>query len=141
MLDRVIALNEQHLRRLTRNYVSDYHQDRIHDSLEKDTPHRHLKRWAAVFAEGGDPEDTVAGIYPNRFRGCLPKSVLAVCPLRPRGAEPLASSLLRNVTPRCGSDSGYAQGVAAESAFPISIRAESLRNSRNNVTNRSLTGL
>jgi hypothetical protein len=36
----VIALNEQHLRRLIREYVSYYHQDRIHDSPEKDTPHR-----------------------------------------------------------------------------------------------------
>jgi transposase InsO family protein len=40
MLDHVIALNEQHLRRLVRDYVSYYHQDRIHDSLEKDTPNR-----------------------------------------------------------------------------------------------------
>jgi hypothetical protein len=35
-------LNEQHLRRLLRDYVSYYHQDRIHDSLEKDTPDRRL---------------------------------------------------------------------------------------------------
>jgi transposase InsO family protein len=40
ILDHVIALNEQHLRRLIRDYVSYYHQDRIHDSLEKDTPNR-----------------------------------------------------------------------------------------------------
>ena len=40
ILDQVIALNEQHLRRLIRDYVSYYHQDRIHDSLEKDTPNR-----------------------------------------------------------------------------------------------------
>ena len=38
ILDRVIALNEPHLRRLIRDYVSYYHQDRMHDSLEKDTP-------------------------------------------------------------------------------------------------------
>jgi len=38
ILDHVIALNEQHLRRLIRDYVSYYHQDRIHDSLRKDTP-------------------------------------------------------------------------------------------------------
>lgn len=30
LLDHVIALNEQHLRRLIRDYVNDYHQDRIH---------------------------------------------------------------------------------------------------------------
>ncbi len=40
ILDHVIALNEPHLRRLIRDYVSYYHRDRIHDSLEKDTPNR-----------------------------------------------------------------------------------------------------
>jgi putative transposase len=37
-LDHVIILNEVHLRRLVRDYISYYHADRIHDSLEKDTP-------------------------------------------------------------------------------------------------------
>jgi putative transposase len=40
ILDHVIALNEQHLRRLIRDYVSYYHHDRIHDSLAKETPNR-----------------------------------------------------------------------------------------------------
>ena len=40
MLDHVIALNEPHLRRLLRDYVTYYHHDRIHDSLAKDTPYR-----------------------------------------------------------------------------------------------------
>jgi putative transposase len=38
ILDHVIALNEQHLRRLIRDYVNYHHDDRIHDSLDKDTP-------------------------------------------------------------------------------------------------------
>jgi putative transposase len=38
ILDHVIALNEHHLRRLIRDYVNYHHADRIHDSLEKDTP-------------------------------------------------------------------------------------------------------
>ena len=38
MLDHIIALNERHLLRLLRGYVSYYHQDRIHDSLGKDVP-------------------------------------------------------------------------------------------------------
>ena len=42
ILDHVIALNEQHLRRLVRDYVSYCHQDRIHDSLDKDAPNRRL---------------------------------------------------------------------------------------------------
>jgi transposase InsO family protein len=40
ILDHVIALNEQHLRRLLRDYVNYYEQDRLHDSLEKDAPNR-----------------------------------------------------------------------------------------------------
>jgi hypothetical protein len=40
MLDHMIALNGQHLRRLVRDYVTYCRQDRIHDSLEKDTPIR-----------------------------------------------------------------------------------------------------
>jgi hypothetical protein len=38
ILDHVIALNEEHLRRLLRDYVRYHQQDRIHDSLDKDTP-------------------------------------------------------------------------------------------------------
>jgi len=38
LLDHVIPLNEEHLRRLVRGYVSYYRQDRVHDSLDKDTP-------------------------------------------------------------------------------------------------------
>ena len=40
MLEHLIPLNEQHLRRLVRDYVSYFHKDRIHDSLGKDTPNR-----------------------------------------------------------------------------------------------------
>ena len=40
LLDHVIPLNERHLRRLIRDYVSYFHEDRIHDSLGKDTPNR-----------------------------------------------------------------------------------------------------
>ncbi|HKE29117.1 MAG TPA: integrase core domain-containing protein [Bryobacteraceae bacterium] len=38
LLDHIIALNERHLVRLLRDYVSYHHQDRVHDSLGKDTP-------------------------------------------------------------------------------------------------------
>jgi putative transposase len=38
LLDHVIVINEAHLRRLMRDYLSYYHEDRIHDSLEKDSP-------------------------------------------------------------------------------------------------------
>ena len=38
LLDHVIALNEEHLRRLVRDYVAYFLDDRIHDALDKDTP-------------------------------------------------------------------------------------------------------
>jgi hypothetical protein len=37
-LDHIIALDERHLLRLMRDYVSYHQQDRVHDSLQKDTP-------------------------------------------------------------------------------------------------------
>jgi putative transposase len=37
-LDHLVVLNEAHLRGMMRDYMSYYHADRIHDSLEKDTP-------------------------------------------------------------------------------------------------------
>jgi transposase InsO family protein len=38
LLDHLVILNDVHLRRLIQDYISYYHTDRIHDSLEKDTP-------------------------------------------------------------------------------------------------------
>ena len=38
ILDHIIPVNEEHLRRLIREYVRYYHDDRVHDSLSKDTP-------------------------------------------------------------------------------------------------------
>ena len=66
---------------------------------------------AAVLAKPGDPKDTVAGISPNRFRGCLRKSVPAVCPLRRCGTVLVTSSPSRYVAPRCGFGSGYGQAA------------------------------
>ena len=40
LLNYVIPLNEQRLRRLVRKYIAYFHQHRIHDSREKDTPNR-----------------------------------------------------------------------------------------------------
>jgi transposase InsO family protein len=39
-LDHIIPVNEQHLRRLIRDYTRHHQEDRIHDSLNKDTPNR-----------------------------------------------------------------------------------------------------
>jgi transposase InsO family protein len=38
LLDHVIPLHEQHLRRVVRDYRTYYQEDRIHDALGKDTP-------------------------------------------------------------------------------------------------------
>src|SRR5271166_1500171 len=38
LLDHVIVLNQRHLRRLPKNYVHYYHEDRTHLGLGKDTP-------------------------------------------------------------------------------------------------------
>ena len=38
LLDRVIVLNERHLKRLMHEYVRYYHEDRTHLALEKETP-------------------------------------------------------------------------------------------------------
>ena len=38
LLDHVIAFNEAHLRRMVRNYISYYHEDRTHHGLLKETP-------------------------------------------------------------------------------------------------------
>jgi hypothetical protein len=40
ILDHIIPVNEEHLRRLIRDYVCYYQGDRVHDSLSKDTPNR-----------------------------------------------------------------------------------------------------
>jgi putative transposase len=40
ILDHIIPVNEEHLRRLIGDYVSYHHEDRVHDSLSKDTPNR-----------------------------------------------------------------------------------------------------
>jgi hypothetical protein len=40
ILDHIIPVNEEHLRRLIRDYVYYHQEDRIHDSLNKDTPNR-----------------------------------------------------------------------------------------------------
>jgi hypothetical protein len=42
MLDHIIPVNEEHLRCLIRDYVCYHQEDRIHDSLNKDTPNRRL---------------------------------------------------------------------------------------------------
>ena len=56
LLDHVIVLNDQHLRRLLRDFVDYYHQDRGHLGLDLDTPeHRPVESRAP-------PDDEVVGL-------------------------------------------------------------------------------
>jgi transposase InsO family protein len=48
LLDHVIALGECHHRGLIRDYVNYHHEDRIHDSLQKDTPNQRAVEKQAV---------------------------------------------------------------------------------------------
>jgi len=82
LLDHVIPLNEEHLRRLVRDYISYFHEDRIHDDLGKDTPNagrsrrsRARKRrcspalaWAVsiIATLGGRQRNGHAGFSPYR---------------------------------------------------------------------------
>jgi len=53
LLDHVIVLNESHLRRLVRDYLKYYHDDRIHDALKKETPNpRVVERRPSGTAKG-----------------------------------------------------------------------------------------
>lgn len=42
LLDHVIVLSDFHLRRLVRQYIRYYHEDRIQDALRKETPTGHV---------------------------------------------------------------------------------------------------
>jgi putative transposase len=51
ILHHLFALNEEHLRRLIRDYIGYHQQDRPHDSLDKDTPNRRLVEQAPTVEE------------------------------------------------------------------------------------------
>jgi putative transposase len=71
LLDHVIILNESHLRRLIRDYVSYYHEDRIHDSLEKDSPATRL-----------------VSCKPEQSAHCFHFRALAACIIATIGSRP-----------------------------------------------------
>jgi hypothetical protein len=60
VLDHVIALNEEHLRRILRDYVNYHHEDRLHDALEK--RHAEPAHCRATAGDEGDGDlDAAAG--------------------------------------------------------------------------------
>jgi transposase InsO family protein len=58
MLDHVIPLNEQQLRRLGRDYLTYYHEDRTHIGLAKETP-AHTGRVRKTRNEGPTCVDSI----------------------------------------------------------------------------------
>jgi hypothetical protein len=84
ILDHVIPLNEPHLRRLIRDYVNYHHEDRIHDSFNKNTPTCRpvepkasakatviaMPTWADCFTGtvGKRPHKSAAGILINQAK-------------------------------------------------------------------------
>jgi putative transposase len=63
ILDHVIALNEPHLRRLVRAYVDYHHDDRIHDSLNKDTPYQRPVEGKPSLAATVIPSARLGGLH------------------------------------------------------------------------------
>src|ERR1700730_13210470 len=61
LLDHVIVLNERHLKRLMREYIGYYHDDRTHLALEKSTP--------AGRAPSADPDGSCQVISMPRVGG------------------------------------------------------------------------
>jgi hypothetical protein len=64
--DHVIALNEPHVRRIAREYISYHHEDRTHLGLDKDTP---LGRPVESKIEGARVESLslVGGLHHRYF--------------------------------------------------------------------------
>src|SRR5215472_8137183 len=92
ILDHVIALNEEHLCRILREYIRYYHDDRLHDSLEKDAPNgRIVEQRPGVNAKvlsmarlGGLHHRYTLGVRPRRrkarFSGRARTSLYYVSP-------------------------------------------------------------
>jgi hypothetical protein len=119
LLDQIIAVNERHLHRLIREYVDYYHNDRMRDALEKDTPgHRAVEPKPSAHATvistahaGGlhhryswatrrrIPRQVIGIVWPRLRckRRLTPTGVLmALCPGSP--PPPAGSTLVAQVT-------------------------------------------
>jgi Integrase core domain len=63
MLDYLIPLNERHLRRLLREYVSYHNDDRVHDALHKDAPNRRPVDERPSPAASVIPQPRIGGLH------------------------------------------------------------------------------
>jgi Integrase core domain len=120
LLDDVIVLNENHLRRLVRDYIRYYHEDRTHDSLDKDTPERRAieprkSKWIQSNSHASPrrtaPSVHLASSRREEFRvykpSCsdFPQAYFSEGHLRVRASCPKASNppeeQLESIEPRC----------------------------------------
>jgi transposase InsO family protein len=97
LLDHVIVLNERHLRRLLKDYVRYYHEDRTHLGLEKDTPGG---RVAASLRSHTLVTDNQSGILPESDED--EDTLMEFSPWRP-----LRAVLLSRGAWRCGKRSAF----------------------------------
>jgi putative transposase len=64
LLDHVIVLDDEHLRRLLSEYLAYYHEDRTHLGIEKDAPvARPVERRPAAGAAAVRARRRVGGLY------------------------------------------------------------------------------
>ena len=84
--DHVIAINEAHVRRLGREFVAYYHDDRTHLGLKKDTP---AGRPVESKPDGGrlDSQSRIGGLHHRYVWKTAPKS-----PLKTESARALRSA-------------------------------------------------
>ena len=64
LLDHVIVLNQRHLRRLMRDYIRYYHEDRTHLGLGKDTPDGRVAASAFPIANKVVSLPRLGGLHP-----------------------------------------------------------------------------
>lgn len=90
LLDRVIILNERHLKRLMAEYICYYHEDRTHLGLAKDTP-------------AGRPVESRSRVSSTIHS--MPRLGRTAPPLRPRSIIPVQRGRLAAPLPggRCPS--------------------------------------
>ena len=65
-LDHVIIFDERHLRRLLREYLAYYHQNRTHLRLEKDCPEPRVVEKPEIGPVVSEPE--LGGLHHRYFR-------------------------------------------------------------------------
>ncbi len=86
LLDHLIVLNRRHLRRLLKEYIRYYHEDRTHLGPGKDTPHRESSvplQYRVVVVSSRRAWRTAPPLRPRRLTSAasseVPASLIYVC--------------------------------------------------------------